>query len=215
MKVLTMILLGLGLTAPVQEEAASEASGPSPAEIHLSHVMKSMNGPPDRVGLLEILEAETAVAVQHAELMASDPADLDSMKRHAAHVGHAIDPASQEKGPGKGYGLEKAAGWVEKKSVLMSRSEGVTDSMTTHSAHVRASAANVAGWAKMALAEIEKIAAAETAEVAAASASRVRELVSWIENGTDADGDGRVSWQEGEGGVAQVRQHLELLAGAS
>lgn len=215
MKVLTMMLLALGLMAPAQEEAASEASGPSPAEIHLGHVMKSMNGPPDRVGLLEILEAETAVALQHAELMVSDPADLDSMKRHAAHVGHALDPSSQEKGPGKGYGLEKAASWVDKKSKLMTRSEGATEAMNTHSVHISASAANVVGWAKAALAEVEKIAAAETAEVAAASAKRLHELVSFIESGTDADGDGRVGWQEGEGGVAQVRQHLEILTGAS
>lgn len=40
------------------------------------------------------------------------------------------------------------------------------------------------------------------------------ELVSLTEamlNGVDADGDGRIGWQEGEGGLAQAARHLELL----
>ena len=36
-------------------------------------------------------------------------------------------------------------------------------------------------------------------------------LTDAIVNGVDADGDGRVGWQEGEGGLAQATQHLGLL----
>jgi hypothetical protein len=30
-------------------------------------------------------------------------------------------------------------------------------------------------------------------------------------NGRDANGDGKISWQEGEGGIAQMKQHLGFV----
>ena len=33
------------------------------------------------------------------------------------------------------------------------------------------------------------------------------EQLGWILNGHDADGDGSISWDEGEGGLAQIKAH--------
>lgn len=73
--------------------------------------------------------------------------------------------------------------------------------------------------------EADSTAAAEEADSAAAEepeaapepvdyAALLGELVTLTDamlNGVDANGDGRIGWQEGEGGLAQATQHLGLL----
>ena len=59
-------------SAQTNEESSGEGDGPSPSQIHIGHVMTSMNGTPDRVGLLEILIQEAEIAAQHAALAARD-----------------------------------------------------------------------------------------------------------------------------------------------
>ena len=97
------------------------------------------------------------------------------------------------------------------------------------------SAGNVVGWSEAILTESEKVlkagasekaepaekaeaaeppTAAESAaaaEAAAAAAQKIAELTKQILEGTDANGDGRITWEAGEGGVAQAKQHVELL----
>jgi hypothetical protein len=57
----------------------------------------------------------------------------------------------------------------------------------------------------------EDIQKAEDAADAAALLDELTRLTDAILNGVDADGDGRIGWQEGEGGLAQAAQHMELL----
>lgn len=64
--------------------------------------------------------------------------------------------------------------------------------------------------------EADEEEAAESPEplTAAEIEALLTEIVSLTEamlNGVDADGDGRIGWQEGEGGLAQAARHLELL----
>ena len=63
---------------------------------------------PDQVGLLVAAQMEAEVAAQHAGLAAGS-GDLAGIQRHIVHVLHAIDPTTSERGPGKGYGLIRAA----------------------------------------------------------------------------------------------------------
>ena len=37
------------------------------------------------------------------------------------------------------------------------------------------------------------------------------EQLGWILNGHDANGDGTISWEEGEAGLAQVKAHLSYI----
>ncbi|HXV59446.1 MAG TPA: hypothetical protein VEK15_02045 [Vicinamibacteria bacterium] len=204
--------LWMSLLPAIALQTGESPREPSPAHIHIGHVVKSINGPPGNVGLLIILEEEAQIAARHAELATSDLASLESMQTHVRHVRHAIDPSKETSGPGKGFGVTRAAKGVETHVLLATRSDGATENIQRHATHVATSARNVASWAELILVESEKVLTAETAETAAPSVQRIRELAGYLLEGTDADKDGQVSWQEGEGGIAQAKEHAELLA---
>jgi len=45
----------------------------------------------------------------------------------------------------------------------------------------------------------------------AAAVAELASLTNAMVEGVDADGDGRIGWQEGEGGLAQASTHLQIL----
>jgi hypothetical protein len=196
---------------PFQSNEAAPAPDRTPAEVHIGHVMDGINGTPGGVGLLSILSEEAEIAARHAGLALSDPSQLDAMQTHVRHVRHAIDPTTEAKGPGKGYGVVKAAESVETHIHLAMKSKGTTENIEKHGKHVSTSARNVVNWSKMILAESEKVLAATSPKDAETAAQRIEELTRFILEGTDANKDGRVSWDAGEGGIAQMKQHMELL----
>ena len=203
----TSLVLAIALALAAQ----SLAQELSPAHIHIRHVMETMNGPPDNVGLLVILEAESAIAVQHANLAASDLSSLEAMQLHIKHVRHAVDPTKESAGPGKGFGVLRAAKGVETHITLSGRADGATENIKTHALHVATSAKNVVMWCEQLLAESAKVVAAETAEAAGDAVEKIAALAQQIVDGTDANKDGKTSWESDEGGIAQARQHMTIL----
>ena len=110
---------------------------------HIGHVMDAWNDTPDGVGLLPAAVEEAGVAAQHASLAAKDPSNLDAMKRHAAHVLHAVDPSQIENGPGKGYGVKQGAEGAAKHIQAAANTDGASDAIKTHATHVATSALHV------------------------------------------------------------------------
>lgn len=194
---------------------ASSQQEPTPAQVHIRHVVDAINGTPDRVGLLTILETEAKIAAQHAKLAAADTENLESMQLHIGHVRHAVDPSAEPEGPGKGYGVSKAAKGVVTHIMLATKSVGSSEGIETHANHVATSARNVVAWCATILAESEKVVNAESAEDAADATTKIAELTEHVLEGVDANDDGRVSWQAREGGVAQAKQHGELVKKAA
>ena len=201
---LVMVLIALQPQVLAQSEKASHR--------HMGHVSQSWRDTPGSVGLLTILEEEAQIAAQHAGLAARDLSDLSSMQRHTRHVRHAIDATSESGGPGKGYGVLKGAQGVSRHVGLAAGSDDASDNVKRHSEHVKASAENVVSWTQEILQLSEKVLSASAANAAAPSVEQIQALTQQIVDGTDADGDGRVSWRPGEGGVAQAKQHMGLMA---
>ena len=179
---------------------------------HMGHVAKSWHDTPGKVGLLTILEEEAQIAAWHADLAARDFSDLASMQRHTRHVRHAIDGSSESRGPGKGYGVAKAAQGVSRHITLASEAGDASDNVKRHSEHVDSSAQNVVNWAKWVMHLSGRVLSASAAVQAAPLVQRVQELTQHIVEGTDANGDGHVGWRPGEGGVAQAKQHMDIMA---
>jgi hypothetical protein len=199
------ILVGIALLA-----GAAAGQG-NMVQTHIGHVMTSMNGTPNQQGLLPTAFAEAKVAAQHAALAAKAPDNLDSMKLHAGHVLHAVDPSVEAKGPGLGYGVKRAAAGVATHIELAAKSEGASANVKTHSAHVSAAANEVVKRADALLAVAQKIRAAASAADAAPLVAQLTTLAQELASGTDANKDGRVNWGPGEGGLQQAQQHMELL----
>lgn len=195
--------------APASWPASAQEA--SPARVHVGHVGESFPGVPDGMGLLAAARVEAEVAARHAGLAAAGPSDLASVRRHAAHVMHALDPGRTDGGPGRGYGLVRAAEGVVRHIELASGSEGASDGVKTHAVHVAASARNTLERARRMIAILDLIAETEEGVDPAELADELGELAARLIPGFDADGDGTTGWQEGEGGLRQAEIHLGLL----
>ncbi|MEZ4416733.1 MAG: hypothetical protein R3E10_13375 [Gemmatimonadota bacterium] len=190
---------------------AGPAAAQDAAHRHMGHVADQWNDTPDQMGLLPAAQAEAEVANQHAALATAQPDNLQSIQRHIGHVVHALDPSMMDGGPGKGYGLIKAAQGAARHIALAAEAEGASDNVKTHAQHVQASSDNVVKWAQMAMEKAHAVLTATDAATAAALAEEIHQLTTAIVEGTDANGDGRISWGEGEGGLAQATQHMGLM----
>lgn len=198
-----MLLAALATGAAAQERTMAHA--------HMGHVMAGWQDTPDGQGLLPAAIAEADIALQHAGLAARDPSDLQAMQAHAGHVLHALAPTRVDAGPGLGYGLIKAAKAAAQHVSLAAQADSATAAIEAHSTHVGTALDNVAGWSERAAGLAESIRGASDPAAAAEAVSDLAEITEWIRNGRDADGDGRASWQEGEGGLAQARRHMQLM----
>jgi hypothetical protein len=197
------LLAGLLLAALALVPAAWAASM---AHAHMGHVMKSWGDTPGKVGLLTILEEEATVAAQHAGFAASKLDDLAWMQLHTHHVRHAMDPASEKGGPGKGYGVIKAAKGVVAHIGFAAASEGASDNVKLHAVHVSTATQDVVDWGEQVMALSEKVLAATSASEAAGPVQEIQTLTKQI-----LEGAGGKSWKKGEGGIAQAKQHMGFM----
>jgi hypothetical protein len=195
-----------------QEQQLPLPSGP--AGTHLGHVLNGFGDTPNGAGLLPTAMAEARVAAQHAGLASRAATNLGQMKTHAGHIMHAVDPtAGAATGPGQGYGVKKAATAVAAHVELAARAEGAPANVATHSVHIATSARNTAKRVDEIVALCKQVQAATDVAAAAGLVSQIVSLADQLIAGGDANGDGRVGWQEGEGGLQQAQEHLTLMLG--
>ena len=178
---------------------------------HIGHVADAWPDTPEGQGLLPAALAEAQVAVQHAGLAARSANDLDAIKLHIGHVLHAVDPSVMASGPGLGYGVKAAAAGAAQHIEAAAGTDGASQNVTTHAPHVATSSRNAVMWADEIVTLARQVETASTAAEAAMLASRINTLAEQIVSGVDANGDGRVGWQEGEGGLQQAELHLGLM----
>ncbi|MDH3205644.1 MAG: hypothetical protein OEO79_03490 [Gemmatimonadota bacterium] len=183
----------------------------NPVHTHIRHAADAYADTPAGMGLLATAQAEAEVAAQHAALGAADLGNLDGMRRHAGHVIHALDPSVVAGGPGLGYGVKRAAQGAAQHIELALASDSVSENVTVHAGHVLASLGNVVRWTDDAVALARRVQAAASVTAAASLVAQLDALCSAIFRGQDMDGDGRVGWQDGEGGLAQATQHTNLM----
>ncbi len=203
------LVLSLALCAFLLPERATAQDGPG--HNHIGHVGDGFRGTPDGMGLLPTAIAEAQVAAQHAGFAARDLSDLDGMKRHVGHVLNALDPAQVENGPGLGYGVLPAVTGAVLHIELAAAADGASDGVKTHSGHVATSSRNTAERAERAIALAQSIMEATSAADAAPMMEDLLGLSQQLLSGIDANGDGRVGWQAGEGGLEQAETHLNLM----
>lgn len=207
MKTASMLLvLGLVVAGPLS------AADKNMAHAHIGHVTSGWSDTPDRQGLLPTALGEAQIAAQHADLAAKKPSDLDWMKLHVGHVLHAVDPSVEAQGPGRGYGVKKAAAGVAKHVELAAGSPGASDNVKLHAKHIATSANNTVARADRIVSLGQQVLKAQDAQQAAALVSEIQALSGALVAGQDANGDGAVSWHEGEGGLRAAEQHVGLMA---
>lgn len=179
--------------------------------MHIGHVVNSFRDTPAEQGLLPTALAEARIAIVHAGLAARAPTNLDAMKTHAGHVINAVDPTVMAVGPGLGYGVKKAAMGMATHIELAAKAEGASANVIAHSTHVAMSARNTVLRSDQVVALAQRIQAATSAADAAPLVTQLVTLTQQLVAGADANGDGKVTWEQGEGGLQQAQDHLILM----
>ena len=182
-----------------------------PVGTHIGHVVNSFGDTPNNQGLLAVALAEAKTAAQHAALAARSPTDLEAMKLHAGHIVNAIDPSIVAAGPGLGYGARKAAMGIGSHIDLAAKAQGASPNVIMHASHVSMSARNTVTRCDQIIALAQQIQGAASASDAAALISQLVSLTSQLTAGADANGDGKIGWQDKEGGLQQAQEHVTLL----
>ncbi len=208
MRLITPLLSVLLLTGSF---AAADTKPANIAHVHMGHVSAAWNDTPDKAGLLPTAISEAKVARQHAGFAAKKPGDLNWMKRHTTHVMHAIDPSRMAKGPGLGYGMIKAAKGAAKHINLAANSADASANVKAHAMHVATSAGNAAAWGEQIMTLAGQVQSASSAAAAAPKVQQIAELTRRIIDGYDANGDGKVTWVKGEGGLMEAKKHMGIM----
>lgn len=182
-----------------------------PVGVHIGHVINSFGDTPGTLGLLPMAIAEAKVAATHAGLAMRQPTNLDYMKLHAGHVINAIDPTIVEAGPGLKYGLRKAATGVVTHIELAAAAQGASPNVIMHAQHVATSARNTVARSDQLLAIAQKVQASTSAAEAAALVSQMASLADQLIAGFDTNADGKIGWQQGEGGLQMCEDHVKLM----
>ena len=133
------------------------------------------------------------------------------MKRHAGQVLSALDPSIEPKGPSSAYGVKKAAAGAQQHLDFAARAEGASANVKTHATHVTASLEDAIQWTGQAIVTAQKILAATSADEAAPLVKDLILLTTHIVDGVDANNDGQIGWQTGEGGLTQAQAHMALM----
>lgn len=178
---------------------------------HISHATTSFPDTPDKSGLLVMAFAEAAVAAQHAQLATRTPTDLAAMQLHAGHVLHALDPSIVAMGPGKGFGMKKAALGAANHIELAAKEPNASANVKVHANHIVTAARSAATRADQAIAIAQQIKTATDAKAAASLTSQLASICAQLAAGADTNADGRIDWSGTEGGLQQAQEHIQLM----
>lgn len=178
---------------------------------HIGHVTTSYVDTPDKTGLLPMAFVEAQIAAQHATLATRTPTDLAAMQLHAGHVLHALDPALVPMGPGKGFGLRKAAGGVAQHIELAAKEPTASGNVKIHATHIATSARATLVRMELAISLAQQIRAATDAKTASGLLGQLVSVCGQLTMGADANADGRIDWGNNEGGLQQANEHITLL----
>ena len=173
---------------------------------HIRHVTESSPETPGQVGLAAILEQELEIADMHAQLAIQDPSNFSAILLHLHHVRHALDPSSEPSGPGKGYGVIRAAKETAKQIELAATVDGASNTVKLHSLHVATPANNIAHWGAQIMKISDEVLATKSIMSSYASAKQIAEMIRAMRFG-----QGTGTWRADEGGLQQLQQHLGFL----
>ena len=211
MKTVHGITLGLALTAAAFTATTNTAFAASKAHAHMGHVSKSWGNTPGKIGLLPIAIEEAKIAVFHATVAAKQLDNLKWMQMHARHVLNAIDPKQEAKGPGKGYGVLEGAMGTKKHILIAAKQSDASDNVKAHSVHVATSAQNTIDRSKRLIKVAKQIIATNSVKTAATLTKRMKGIALELQAGRDANGDGKITWIKGEGGLNASAKHMGIM----
>ena len=134
------------------------------------------------------------------------------MQIHAAHVLHAIDPEAIDEGPGFGFGVKQAAARIIYHIEIAAASDHAgSEDVRIHAERVGTLARNTAERAQRIIELVRGIMEANSAEEADPLADELEAVATQLNIGADANGDGEITLEAGEGGLEHAKLQMELM----
>ena len=211
--------------------ASAQQPPPNPAHVHIGHVMTGWKDTPDMKGFLPTAMTDAQIAEEQAHktdlegrindfilyggytLNALDPTPENKALIQTAYTRLPVgaDPRLKIEIPGSGYGVKRAVAGALQHVQLAAKSEGASDNVKTHAMHVSTSLENVVKWTDEAIALAQKILVAKNVAEGQPLVTALEDTTVHINNGFDANKDGQIGWQAGEGGLEQALMHMRLM----
>lgn len=206
-------LTGQAIPGSVVNGAPIIPTLPGVVGIEIGYITTNYLDTPDKSGLLPMAQAEARVAAQHAGFMPRALDNLATLQMHAGHILHALDPKQMPAAtaPGRGYGLKHALEGIVAYADAAAKDAGASANVKTHSAHIIGAANGTNARADLVIAMAKKIRATTVLKDAAAMVGELQSLCDQLLAGADANADGKIGWDKGEGGLQQVQEHVTLL----
>jgi hypothetical protein len=197
------VMIGAALVVGQHAALGAPAMAQQGDAQHVAHLTTGFPGAPEGRGLIVTAAEEANAAMMHTNFAGGDPANLDLMKTHVAHVLHALDPASGQAGSGLGFGLRPAAEAIVDHIELAMRAQGASQSVRTLGPDLAAAARGV-------IARCDRIIELGGRVLAAGTAAEAGPLVAEIALDTGEGND----LGAGQGGLTHVEaQAYEILSG--
>lgn len=185
------------------------------ASVPLARITNGAADTPSRMGLLATAQAEAANVERHVRFAVSRTDHLYWMRTQAGHVVHALEPSRMADGRGLGYGLRKALAGISLAAVEAAGAPDASEGVKAHAAHVAASVSTALDWSSRLLEVAGMVIESPDPHVAKPLVEQMQEITGWLLHGRDANKDGKVSWEKGEGGLDQIAIHVGLMAAAA
>lgn len=199
---LILLLTGAAFTA---------ATNPASAQQKKSHAYLLQVMTPDGKGYLPMAEAETQTALIQATIALRKPDDLEHLRAQAKATQHAIDPTHVKQGPGRGFGVKKAAEGIVSYVTAAGKSPDASEKVRSYARWVSVSAQNVIVRTDRISDLLGKVIRMKTAKNAARVMRLVRRMCQEVLLGKDTNKDGKVSWKKHEGGLAQAKRYTTVM----
>jgi len=199
------------LLVPSPPDPAAATRQPEAVLTPVWSILNEWPETPDGRGLLPTAVSEAQLATQQAGLAAGSPENLEQMQVHARHVLHAVDPTEMPEGPGLGYGVRRASADVAAQIELAAGAEGASENLRASARQIATLARNTLARADEMIALAKAIDGSGSALEAAPLTERLYVLARQLVSGADANGDGEVGPEPGEGGLLQIEASIGAM----
>ncbi|MCH9674998.1 MAG: hypothetical protein K0U93_26385 [Gammaproteobacteria bacterium] len=206
--VLLAVLLSVGCadTTVLHDDSSS-------ATVHLriDSVASAWPYTPGKQGLLTVLEQEAKLASRHSRFSLKKPADLRWTHTQLHQLRHAIDPKTENNGPGIGYGVIRAAQDIAAEMHEAVDTPGASDNVRQHALRIAAASEHISTLATEARELAAQGLAADSPTVTAQVSERIAAVLDQIVYGRDQNDDGKIDQDAPEGGVTHLRQLVATM----
>ncbi len=205
-----LIVLAMPACTTVKEKIVTEKF-PTISHVHIGHAITGWEYTSDKSGLFQVTEKEADIALIHAGNALKGPLEINLIKLHVRDVMHAVNPESQKKGAGFGFGLKRALTESVSHITYAAESDDASENVQNFAKHFTRNSVATLDRCDLILALGEEVLSTVTTSEAISLAKEILNLASANVDGIDTDGNGDIGSNPSEYGLKQLRRQIDAM----